>query len=663
MKLLQSTLIGLLMLPSVTSAALSSENFRVEEPSIGAPNATLIGDSVNFGTQFESGSLYILPTASIPSTGGSGSSGTDTSKDDVLGKTDSIKICHVAGADRYIVLSNVQVLISFVNASIDVSLKGHVGHDGDIIPPFSYNFGNGIRTYAGHNWNTTNAGIYHNNCASLPSVVPTPTPPQALKTPVPVPAPKDRVVVCDGSKTEKFKLVIHVVTNPPCNVSADEKVDVSGSNNTKIDENISFSDVIPSFPDATLFVSPVTVFAVNENGEQVNDFGEPVIVSITDARVLGLDDSRFVITQQTADGTAWEQLPFEVDGDTIKITISRPGEILIWLLPRVAEAATTTPASTISTPLAVIEINPLWQNILTAVGLISGFIYAFLQFAKAPFSITNIGQLLLRVWHNLVALLTFKKRYQPWGTVYDSKTKAPLDPAYVELFSESGDKAAEAITDLDGRYGFLVPEGYYTMRVRKTNYTFPSRLSTMSGQDVIYRDLYFGDKVAISAAVTFDIPMDPVNFDWNQYEKLRTKQTKFFNLIDPLIIRFLDLTFFVGLLVMVWQFLHKINFLNGFLLGCYTVLLLYRFVANRPQLYGYVTHNGQAVAHALVHIFRGDVKVLSKVTDSMGRYVALVPPGSYRLLIEEMVSEANYKAIFEGMVVAKSGVLNSRLKV
>ena len=92
-----------------------------------------------------------------------------------------------------------------------------------------------------------------------------------------------------------------------------------------------------------------------------------------------------------------------------------------------------------------------------------------------PFSFYDIGLIFARLWSILLIAFGLKKRNPPWGTVYDSETKQPLDPVYVVLSDTSGNEIASAITDLDGRYGFAVPAGTYVLSVRKTNYDFPSK--------------------------------------------------------------------------------------------------------------------------------------------------------------------------------------------
>ena len=57
--------------------------------------------------------------------------------------------------------------------------------------------------------------------------------------------------------------------------------------------------------------------------------------------------------------------------------------------------------------------------------------------------------------------------------VYDSVTKRPLDPAYVVVREGADDR--NAITDLDGRYGFFLKAGQYTLFANKTHYEFPPK--------------------------------------------------------------------------------------------------------------------------------------------------------------------------------------------
>lgn len=342
-----------------------------------------------------------------------------------------------------------------------------------------------------------------------------------------------------------------------------------------------------------------------------------------------------------------------------------PFKFLESLIPKIFKKESISPFAS-DTPVSLAPATKTYRVLVavsTFFGLFSGISLALVQLAQAPFSVLTVGRVFSQGWNNLLALLTFKKRRHPWGTVYDSATKAPVDPAYVEIFDLSGTKAAEAITDLDGRYGFVVPDGTYTLQVRKTNYSFPARISNLTGQDVIYNNLYFGGPFSTSGAVAHDVPMDPLHFDWNQHEKLRTKQTRFFHTLDPLIMRFLDLVFFGGVVFMLWQYLHTPNIYTTVLLACYGILLISRFMSKKPLLYGSVTSEGSSLAYALVRVMIGEQVLLTKITDAYGRYVAIVPSETYTVRVEKRISEGQYQKIFESKIKAKHGVINSRIKV
>ena len=138
-------------------------------------------------------------------------------------------------------------------------------------------------------------------------------------------------------------------------------------------------------------------------------------------------------------------------------------------------------------------------------------------------SISDIWFSLLRYLYMLLTLAGLRKRRRPWGTVYDSKNKQPLDPVMVELYSaETGKKVQDAITDLWGRFGFLDKPGKYYIVAKKSNYTFPSKLIT-ANIDGLFANLNHGEVFSLTpgSLVTPNIPMDQEAFDWNQEDKKR----------------------------------------------------------------------------------------------------------------------------------------------
>ena len=293
----------------------------------------------------------------------------------------------------------------------------------------------------------------------------------------------------------------------------------------------------------------------------------------------------------------------------------------------------------------------------------SGLFLTAFSFGRVPLSLTNLYRSLYHVWSNFIGFVVFWKRRRAWGTVYDSETKAPLDPAYVELFDEHDQKVAEAITDLDGRYGFVVDPGLYSLRVRKTNYTFPSRKYSLRDPDVLYSHLYFGGDIEITDAITSDIPMDPQSFDWNQYEKMRTKQTTFIHRFDPLIVRLLNLLFYIGAVVAAWQAFASPTVFTVALFLLYVVLLVLKVGTGGPVLYGHISQAGKSLPFVVVRAMQNGRVVKSAVSDSFGRYCVLVHPGTYQIQLEAHQADDTYTVIYTGVVKAKHGVINQNLSV
>lgn len=292
-----------------------------------------------------------------------------------------------------------------------------------------------------------------------------------------------------------------------------------------------------------------------------------------------------------------------------------------------------------------------------------GLLSTLLASSRVPFAASNLWQILTHLWLYLLGYTSVSRRRRPWGTVYDSVTKAPLDPALVELLDENNESAGDAITDLDGRYGFVVPEGSYVMNVKKTNYTFPSKRLQMASTGGLYNDPYYGGPLQISGAVNRDIPMDPVAFDWNQFEKLRTKQTHFYHRFDRTIIRIFNLLFYFGALFALAQFIIRLDVFSGFLLVVYVAVMIYRYVHGGPLLYGTIERDGRPVPYAVVRVMRDDVELQRKVTDKYGRYAAIVSPGLYQIKVDEQVAEDTYVTVFTTTVDARKGIINNDYKV
>ncbi|MFA6296114.1 MAG: chitobiase/beta-hexosaminidase C-terminal domain-containing protein [Patescibacteria group bacterium] len=139
---------------------------------------------------------------------------------------------------------------------------------------------------------------------------------------------------------------------------------------------------------------------------------------------------------------------------------------------------------------------------LTALGIL----------AAIPFINSLLPYLAYLLQYLTHPVLFFGKRKR-WGIVFDSLSKQPLDLAIVRLFNKNTKKLlATRITDVHGRYLFIVDPGDYYITVAKPYYIFPSKLTTEKTENT-----YIGETISVQSnnnqkekgVIAFDIPLDP----------------------------------------------------------------------------------------------------------------------------------------------------------
>lgn len=299
--------------------------------------------------------------------------------------------------------------------------------------------------------------------------------------------------------------------------------------------------------------------------------------------------------------------------------------------------------------------------VIVALGVVGGCLMALFGLARRPFSVTEITRV-LHAPHVLGSLVASRKN-KSWGTVYDSITRAPVDSAVVTLLSAHGEKLAETTTDFDGAYSFVVPPGNYAITVRRAYYIFPSKNVIPSGQDALYTNLYYGTPFVLTDTTILDIPIDPVYFDWNHYETLRTHHTRVVDRVDPIIARVLTTIFYAGFAVLLWRFTQEPSIATGLVFSFYILLLALRFLGGKPMFYGSIQKNGCTLPFAVVHVYRNDDRVARTFTDAYGRYAVRIDPGTYRMRVDERTGEYEYTTVFDHEIEAGDGVVNQSLSL
>ena len=274
-----------------------------------------------------------------------------------------------------------------------------------------------------------------------------------------------------------------------------------------------------------------------------------------------------------------------------------------------------------------------------------------------PMSIYDFLLIPIRLWSLLLGAVGLAKRKKPWGTVYDAVTKQPLDPAYVVLRSSEGVDVATAITDLDGRYGFVAPApGTYTLVANKTNYAFPSLKLVGHDHDELYRDLYFGEHFTIATAgevVTRNIPMDPLKFDWNEFAKRDQNLLRFYSRREKWLLRLSNVFFYLGFAVSSVAVLLSMTKYNIIVFCLYIVLFFVRKFGLKARPFGRVVsiETGDPVPFAIIRVTQASthVEVMHRVADQFGRYYALLPNGDYVIRIDQKLPDATYKTVGTGL--------------
>ena len=269
--------------------------------------------------------------------------------------------------------------------------------------------------------------------------------------------------------------------------------------------------------------------------------------------------------------------------------------------------------------------------------------------------------LLLRRWlYNLLSLLGFRKKRRYWGTVYDSKTKQPIDPAIVKLINIQNHKVIDtSITDLAGRYGFLVLPGKYYITVHKTHYAFPSNIAP-DKQDLIYDNLYHGEVIEIvneSNVVTPNIPMDPIAFDWNQQAKKSFfRRMPYIELSYHIVLRVFYWVGFTAAFIMLFS---NPNLFNTLVFGLYVIASLASWLSPKNPKWGRVTSKHYKVGGIYMELRPKETPmvILGKaITAPDGKFFLRAPrEGSYHWIIKtgidgQILRESDIHIGREGLV-------------
>lgn len=313
------------------------------------------------------------------------------------------------------------------------------------------------------------------------------------------------------------------------------------------------------------------------------------------------------------------------------------------------------------------ELSAITDRVFRPVAVTTGVLVGgaqLLAVGTQAKSMLDFYLIFMRAIGALLGWLGFKKKTKPWGTVYDAITKRPIDPAYVVVERVGGKEAATAITDIDGRYGFFLPAGSYRLKVGKTHYEFPSKKLAGQERDELYGDLYFGETVQTSGedVVNRNVPLDPVGFDWNEFAKSKADFFRIHSKKELIRARIGKGVYALGFAMAAWGGATNPGVLNFFILAIYLgILSLQLFWQVRYPVVA-VKRQGtnEPVPFAIIRFYFADLNTEVKhvVTDEMGRFYALLRPGTYYYTVEEKMPDESYSKIYQSPpIYLKRGVI------
>lgn len=265
-------------------------------------------------------------------------------------------------------------------------------------------------------------------------------------------------------------------------------------------------------------------------------------------------------------------------------------------------------------------------------------------------NINNIRDLwltLVSLMQGVLTSLGLRKRRRFWGTVYDAVNKQGIDPAIVELIDTKTSTVVEkSITDLFGRFGFLDRPGTYMIRSSKTHYKFPSEI-VKGYVDGAFNNVYHGEEfevLDVKDVIAPNIPMDPVEKDWNQEEKARSGAGKLNARLEYFVTWLLKILFWGGFVIIFILLISNPSVINIVFAVVYTLLAWLNKYIPDPHLSGRIVSSELATENLLLelrHESMKDIVVAKTVTDKRGRFFLKCAPGQYLLGIKNIGDSEN----------------------
>lgn len=263
-------------------------------------------------------------------------------------------------------------------------------------------------------------------------------------------------------------------------------------------------------------------------------------------------------------------------------------------------------------------------------------------------------------------LRNWKRGIKNWGTVFESETNLPIDFATVKIYSKDGRVLDSVLTDKEGRFGFLVTEGSYSVEVQKDGFVFPSKVSEKMFDKDLYRNIYMGGQVHFEAdqVINFNIPIDVQGKSLREFsqEKIKSMSLPWKSWLRAI----QGAVFVAGFLLTIFNVIYLTSFLSILFALVYLAIIFYQIFGHQKS-YGKLIDKttGEPIPFAVVSIFHPQdptKKIGFVISDMMGRVYRLIENGKYDLNIKGKTL-SGYDFHVKESAKVKSGVLNDKVEI
>ncbi len=225
---------------------------------------------------------------------------------------------------------------------------------------------------------------------------------------------------------------------------------------------------------------------------------------------------------------------------------------------------------------------------------------------------------------NMFGFYFLRRRNKPWGIVFDSHTGKPIAFAVCRLYvSGTTTVINQTVTDLEGRYGFIISPGTYRLEIAQSGYiTHKEEISLNKNQVARVADVVLYSNELVAAKISSNILKVITDFIKSIYRRAWP-----FLFVIGFMLSIISLILVQGIFNLVITILYLLTL----------VLLLVPKITGRDRRYAAVidSRSGLRVPYAVVKIFNINTweMVDTQSTNYNGKFDFWVEPGEYAMLV------------------------------